>query len=421
MIKIRNYTQEELEYIKDNYDNMSANELAAKLNKSIGSINNATRKMWLIKQPHKQWTNEEIQYLKSNYINKTSNEIAEYLHRTIQSVDTERDKLGLVRNEAWSKEEVDYIVENFKSMTHKDMGENINRTEGAVRAKCFDLGLYKKEVPWKDWEIEFVRQNYMEMTTSEISKRLNRSENAIQLQASRMGLKKYPYTCDYHYFDEINTEEKAYWLGFLTADGWISKNDKSNVGVTGIELQYGDINHLKKFNKSIKGNYQITDRWRTCSISTYPNKKNHMCIIRIFSLTMYNSLVEKGFTKDKSYDCYIPHLRQDLVRHYMRGYFDGDGCFTFINKSLHINFVTASKMLNDDIIKILETENFNYTKSMFSTEFDTTMYKIHICTQEDQVRFLDWIYKDCSIYLDRKYKKYLKVKNSQITQDCLAV
>ena len=421
IMKIRNYTQEELDYIEENYINMTVKELAIKLNKSKGSISNAVRKMGLTKQPHKPWTDDEIQYLKNNYINKTSEEISKHLNRTVQSINAERDRLGLIRNEAWSKEEVDYIINNFKFMTHEDMGKNIGRTEGAVRAKCFDLGLYKKEIPWEDWEIKFVRQNYMEMTNSEISQRLNRSENAIHLQASRMGLKKYPYTCDYHYFDDIDTEEKAYWLGFLTADGWISKNDKNNAGVTGIELQYGDINHLKKFNKSIGGNYHITDRWKPCKISSHPDKKHHTCVIRIFSLTMYNSLVEKGFTKDKSYDCCIPPLRQDIIRHYLRGYFDGDGCLCFTNKSFHINFTTASKLLSDDVASVLKSNNFNVNENIYVNSFGTTMYKIDIYRTQDKINFLDWIYKDCNIYLDRKYKKYLKVKNKCFTQDGLAV
>ena len=71
-MKIRNYTQEELDYIEENYASMTVKELAIKLNKSEGSISNAARKMGLIKQPHKPWTDDEIQYLKNNYINKTS-------------------------------------------------------------------------------------------------------------------------------------------------------------------------------------------------------------------------------------------------------------------------------------------------------------------------------------------------------------
>lgn len=420
MITIKNYAQDELKYISENYDNMTAKELSVALNKSVGSINNATRKMGLIKQPHVEWTDQEIEFLKANYINMTSEEIAEHVNHSADAINTMRDKLGLIRNKVWSESEIQFLKDNFELMLFSELSKTLGRTENAIRAKCFDLNLFKNN-PWTNDEINFVKENYMEMKTSDISKMLNRTTSAIELKARRLGLKKYPYTCDYHYFEEVDTEEKAYWLGFLTADGWINKNDKNNAGVTGMELQYGDMNHLKKFNKSIGGNYQITDRWRTCSLSNNQDKKNHMCCIRIFSLIMYNSLVNKGFTKDKSYDYHIPHLRSDLVRHYIRGYFDGDGCLCFTNKSFHINFVTASKILNDDVAEVLKLENFHVTESQYINDFNTIMYRIDICRQQDKINFLDWIYQDCNIYLDRKYKKYLKVKNKYKATDSLAV
>ena len=420
MIKIKNYTQEEIKYIKENYNNMTAQEIAIKLNKSIGSINNATKKMGLIKQPHSKWTDKEIEFLKKNYINMTSEEISKHVNHSIDAINTMRDKLGLVRNKNWSDEEIQFLKDNFESTLFSELSKVLGRTENAIRAKCFDLNLFKNS-PWTDDEINFVKENYMEMKNSEISQILNRTMSAIELKARKLGLKKYPYMCDYHYFDEINTEEKAYWLGFLTADGWINKNDKSNAGVTGIELQYGDLNHLKKFNKSINGNYQITDRWRTCSLSNNKEKKNHMCCIRIFSLTMYNALVDKGFAKNKSYDFSMPSLREDLIRHYIRGYFDGDGCFTFTNKNFHINFITASKMLSDDIVNVLKLNNLNVTVNKYINDFGTTMYRPDINRQQDKINFLNWIYKDCNIYLDRKYKKYLKVIEHYNDTQSLAV
>ena len=151
------------------------------------------------------------------------------------------------------------------------------------------------------------------------------------------------------------------------------------------------------------------------------DKAHHMCCIRIFSLTMYNSLLNKGFTNNKSYDCRMPNIREDLVKHYIRGYFDGDGCFTFTNKSFHINFITASKTLNDDICKTLNSKNFDCVEGSYASDFNTTMYKIDIYHQRDKINFLDWIYRDANVYLDRKYKKYLKVKKHYIATQSLAV
>ena len=411
MMTIKNYTNEELNYIKNNYNNKTIKEISQEINKSFNSVCNAIRKLGLKKQIHNEWT-EEVNFLKANYIGMTSEEISSYVNHSVDAINSMRDRLNLVRNRNWSNEEIQFLKENFESTLFCDLSKIMNRTEGALRAKCFDLSLFKK-TPWSDEEINFVKDNYMEMKTSDISRLLNRTMSSIEIKAARMGLKKYPYICDYHYFDEIDTEEKAYWFGFLTADGWINKSKKTNAGVVGIELQYGDIGHLKKFNKSIGGNYQITDRWRTCSLSTKnPNKKHHTCVIRIFSITMYETLCNLGFSNNKSYDFHIPEIREDLIRHYIRGYFDGDGCLCFTNRSFHINFTTASKILNDDISNMLRLNNFNINEYNYVNDFNTIMYKIDICHLQDKINFLDWIYKDCSIYLDRKYKKYLKVKEN---------
>lgn len=365
MITIKNYTSEDLEYIKNNYFNMSVSELSKQLNKSENSIYNAIRKLGLKKQVHNKWT----------------------------------------------KEEIDFLKDNFQRMTHLEMGKILKKTEYAICAKCSDLNLYKKEVPWSDEEISFVKNNYMEMVTADISKILNRTTNAIELKASRLGLKKYPYTCDYHYFETINTEEKAYWLGFLSANGWISKNDKSNAGVIGIELQYNDITHLKKFNKSIKGNYRITDTWKACLISTKDKeKKHHLCCIRIFSLTMYNTLANLGFTNNKSYDFHIPSIDNNLLRHYIRGYFDGDGRLCCTNKSFKVSFITASENMNNDLINTFNSLCIKIYTNSFISEYGTQLYQIEINKNSDKIKFLDYLYKDSNIYLDRKYKKYLKAK-----------
>lgn len=138
-------------------------------------------------------------------------------------------------------------------------------------------------------------------------------------------------------------------------------------------------------------------------ISTNPDKVNHTCVLRIFSLVMYNSLVKFGFTNNKTFDCSIPELRRDLIRHFMRGYFDGDGCFAYTDKSFSINFITASSLLNKDIAKLLDSINISYTQQNYVNNFDTTMYMTYIYRIKDKIRFLDWIYKDCNIYLDRKY------------------
>lgn len=419
MIKIKGYSDSDLKYIKDNYENKTNNELSLCLGKSVNSIQYAASKMGLLKQPHKPWTKEEDEYLINNYIQLSSKQIADHLGRTVHSINARRDDLGLIRHEAWSVDEINYIKENYLNMSHKEMGLHLNRSEAAVRAKCFDLNLYKKEIPWEDWELQFVEDNYMNMTRKEIAEYLNRSYDAVQIKASRMGLKKYPYYCNYHYFDEIDTEEKAYWLGFISADGWISKNQSSNAGVVGIELQYNDIQHLKKFNKSINGNYKITDRWRNCSLSAN-NKLNHMCTIRVFSIYMYEALERLGFSSNKSYDLSFPDIPKHLYKHFIRGNFDGDGCISVSNNRLHVSFCTASSKFKDDIISQINSIGVCIHDYPYIDDYGVTIHRPTINKNSDKIQLLDYMYQDATIYLDRKYKKYLKAKQKYDPQNGLA-
>lgn len=416
----KKYTDEEITFVKENYKKLTVKQLAEKLNKSTYNISTILSELGLKKQVHKPWNKEEIEFLKKNYMSMTNTEIAKRLNRSLNSISARMDQLGLVCAKSWTKEDEKFLINHFMDMTHKEIGKILNRTEGAVRAKCFDLNLYKKEEPWTDEEINFLKKHYMEMSSKELSKIMNRTENAIHLQGSRMGIKKYPYFCDYNYFDDINTEEKAYWLGFMAADGWISKREENNSAAVGIELQYRDIKHLKKFNKSINGNYKITDRWKTCDISKNKHKQNHMCVIRIYSITMFNSLVRKGFSPQKSYDYKIPYVQDDLIRHFLRGYFDGDGCFCFTNKSFNLRFLTAAPNLHNDVYNILINAGVKVSQYQSSNELGTIMYYNVIYGLEDKIKLLDYMYEDCNIYLDRKFKKYLKVKEKYSSTKGLA-
>lgn len=406
----KGYTESDIEFIRHNYVKMSYKEMGAKLNKKPSSVRYVAISLGLIKQKHKDWTEEEREFIRDNYGAMLVKDIAKHPDRTIHSVNAEVDRMELYKDKPWSEEELEYLKNNYLFEEHKEIAKRFGRSTCAITAKCHDLGLRKKESPWSEEEIEYVRNNYQDLPTREIAAYLNRSMSAIQLKGKRLGLKKSPYSCDYHYFRNINTEEKAYWLGFFAADGWISKNEKSGAGAFGIELQYGDIEHIRKFNKSIKGNYKITDRWRPCNLSPYTNKKNHTCIIRIYSKVMYDDLIALGYNENKSLESHIPKLDGCLVRHFIRGYFDGNGCISVSDNRLHISFCTASFAMASSLASILGSIGINISIYSKITEYETTVYLPTINGKKEKLSFLDYIYNDSSVYLDRKYKKYLKAK-----------
>lgn len=63
------------------------------------------------------------------------------------------------------------------------------------------------------------------------------------------------------YFASIDSEEKAYWLGFLMADGCVYKGSSKNSYRLQINLSFNDRDCLEKLNESIESDYDIKDKY----------------------------------------------------------------------------------------------------------------------------------------------------------------
>lgn len=312
--------------------------------------------------------------------------------------------------ERWTKEQEQYLKENYKTKKYCEISKEISKTENAIRAKCFDLGLVKNN-GWTDDEIEYIRANYQKLSVKKMAEELNRTPNAVKLKAERIGCKKSPYNCAYDYFNIIDTEDKAYWLGFIYADGYVSINKETNSGYVGIELQASDVEHLKKFNKSISGNYQIKFYDKECNLSNNLNK-HRMCKIRIYSIDMVNDLINHGATSDKTYTMTLPSLNEELMPHFIRGFFDGDGClYVSKNGRIRCHFDSVSTIFLEQLRKYFYDNDIN--SYLYVSKHNEGMYKdlyrLEIAGTEYTKKFLQYIYQNCEIYLDRKYEKYYKV------------
>jgi len=117
---------------------------------------------------------------------------------------------------------------------------------------------------------------------------------------------------DKTFFDSIDSEEKAYWVGFLMADAGISKH-----GNIKLELASKDADHVSLFSETVGSGYKVTDR--LCSRG-HPQRST-----TIYSKYMCNALANLGITTRKSESASPPEIDQLLVRHMVRGLVDGDG------------------------------------------------------------------------------------------------
>ena len=204
------------------------------------------------------------------------------------------------------------------------------------------------------------------------------------------------------YFDRIDSEDKAYFLGLLYADG--CNFPKNRVVV--INLQEKDKDILDKFKQKL--NYEKPLIYVDYSKS-HPNWQNQYKL-HLNSKHMSNRLIELGCIPEKSLILKFPSSNQvpnNLLQHFIRGYFDGDGCI-YISKD---NIITCSFCSTKDFCLDLQLflKQININSSLNCVKNNNITKTISISGNLQNKRFLNWLYKDSTIYLDRKYQKYLSI------------
>lgn len=202
--------------------------------------------------------------------------------------------------------------------------------------------------------------------------------------------------CNDRIFDVIDTEEKAYWLGFLYADGNINKHNTSYS--IELSLKEDDLKHIEKFKTFMCSDNKISYR-----------EKQKAYRISIGSRRIYERLTELGCMPNKSLILKFPteeQVPESLLRHFIRGYFDGDGCL-----SLKHNITSTVPC-----VSILGTGNFlsgiqKIYNGRLSKRDNENIYTLRFRKEEGN-RFLRDIYTDSHIYLERKYNKFIAVSLS---------
>lgn len=421
----KKWTKSEDELLIKEFSTKTNKELADMFGRSAKSIIQHAHTLNLHKDKQTLWKDDEVEFLKSHYnVDMTPLDIAKELKRSVSSVKSKAFAVGLADNAEWTQEQIDYLIDNYCYKTNDEIGKKIGRSGQAVSYKAFELSLSINE-NWSDDEINIIKTNYLNKTMHELQQLLpEKTKGDILAYCHKLGLTRTKKTCIRDFFNVIDTEEKAYWLGFIFADGYISYSEKNmkkgqlaTTYCTGIKLQWSDREHLKKFNKSISGNYKVFKE--TSHPDGFRKKITEAAKILVYSQQMYNDL-NKYFDRDKTYTAKFPSISENLMRHFIRGYFDGDGCFSFTDRTFDIEFLGASKDFHEGLVNILNENNFKFTINSKINKYNTEMYYIYINRNEDKCNFLKWIYEDCNIYLERKYKKYLDMK-LQFTQNGLAV
>ena len=210
------------------------------------------------------------------------------------------------------------------------------------------------------------------------------------------------YTLDPNYFSVIDTPNKAYFLGLLYADGSVPFDIKRNT--VSISLKKEDSYLLEHFKKEINSNMPLIIH------EYFPIKNTKYIAGSHYSLNITSPIFKKdcinlGVIPRKS--LYLTFPREDqvpsyLLSHFIRGYFDGDGCVFFAKVYVRISIVGTYSFLN------------SMSGILHNNQIDTRIHKdnrgnsfyMNIGSRQSVHNFRDYIYDDADIKMIRKYKKF---------------
>lgn len=206
--------------------------------------------------------------------------------------------------------------------------------------------------------------------------------------------KRTPGHYDIHFFDEYSVDS-CYWAGFIAADGYV-RSDRANVS---IHLSVVDIEHLKKLEKLT--NY-------TGKITVYDNE----CCLS-FAGEWFPKALAKNFEiyPRKTFDIMLSDkIPKDMIPHFLRGYFDGDGCVTNVGEYLRISFTSGSVNLLKQISDFLYNHGVRVRNEFGVPKISNNCFMTYNCKNAQQI--LELLYADStdSTRLDRKYQRYLQYK-----------
>ena len=251
----------------------------------------------------------------------------------------------------------------------------------------------------KEEQIKFVEENYPLYTHHTSNRRIR-----------------------HDFFKNISTELQAYLLGFYTADGSIDEKRKTfriHLSIKDSELVYlyKDIISPDARLFSVADNYKTTGR-------DGKEITGHGSIgVDISSATLVNDLVELGIGYKKTYsDLTIPNIPENLIRHFVRGFFDGDGSIsTYLacekgkkdRVRCGIQIDSKTKTLLENIQLFFKNNNIKFNLIYLKRD---DMYRISTSSREEIKKLYLLFYKDSYFYLSRKFNKFDYYVNTEVSQ-----
>lgn len=189
-------------------------------------------------------------------------------------------------------------------------------------------------------------------------------------------------------FEKIDSEEKAYWLGFLYADGYVDSEKSELI----LGLGEKDKDHIIKFQNFLETNCPYKDKIN--------NQNKSYRFFRIYDQKICNDLEKQGLYRKKSLTL-SPNfdIPNEFLIAWSRGLFDGDGSIFPVKNSAN------SVRYRMDLIGTEAILNYIMDLWQIKKKLDRnrSVPKFVIAGKNEVNKILHLLYDNASIYLDRKY------------------
>lgn len=311
----------------------------------------------------------------------------------------------------YSKEEIEFIKKYYPN--NLDLLEILmpNRNRKSIILKAFNMGLSKPNNPdFTSEEDKILYDFYPSNGGKYVQENLLKYRSLYEIHNRAFKLKIAHLSYNENYFNIVNSSEKAYWLGFIYADGYIT--EKTNR--FGIELNIVDYEHLQNFLYLLDSNQKIRVRQRPSSFDK--SKILTSCSILLNNRQLHDDLIRLGVLPNKSLILTFPSdelLPAEFRFDFLRGLIDGDGTIGLYNtskgyKKPHISLISGSEIFIKQIQFILKLYNINMNISS-----KDNIYRLMTEKQDTVFLLLSLLYKNATknSILERKYKNVLDIYN----------
>lgn len=277
------------------------------------------------------------------------------------------------------------------------------------------------ETKFTKWNSKFDKEKILNLSKEgknirEISKIIEIPEKRLAEMLNYYSIiikKQFIYNVNDDFFDNIDSEIKAYLLGYIVADGWIAIENKNNGSKSyriGVSVSIDDLEVVQFIKTNICPNNKILNQNNQSGVKF----RKPQIVLKFSSKYMVNILIEKySIIPNKTYnkEFKFPEIT-NFKRDFIRGFFDGDGSV----RNTQVSFVSTSLDFLQSIVNEIRNNVKGISYIIYEEKGKTIdYYRLIInCGYGLKLKVYNYLYKDSTYFLSRKKEKF-NIDNTELS------